>query len=107
MHKNIITVRSYVWGSDDDWEGICTTFDIAAQGTSLKEVNSLLRDAVEGYLEELSDLSPKERKLLLNRKSPLRLRILLHTQYLLSRMKRIVKITTQIDSHLYNPVRIS
>ena len=104
MHRNIITVRSYVWGSDDDWEGICTTFDIATQGTSLKEVTKLLRDAVEDYLEELNDLSPQERKPLLNRKSPLRLRILLHTRYLSSRMKRIVKVTTQIDSYLYNPV---
>lgn len=104
MHRNIITVRSYVWGSDDDWEGICTTFDIATQGTSLKEVTTLLRDAVEDYLEELKDLSPQERKLLLNRKSPLRLRILLHTRYLLSRMKRIVRVTTQIDSYHYNPV---
>lgn len=104
MHRNIITARSYVWGSDDDWEGICTTFDIATQGTSLKEVTTLLRDAVEDYLDELKDLSPQERKLLLNRKSPLRLRIWLHTRYLLSRMKRIAKVITQIDSYHYNPV---
>ncbi len=104
MYSNIITVRSYVWGSDDDWEGICTTFDIATQGSSLKEVNTLLRDAVEDYLEEIENYSPQDRKRLLNRKSPLRLRVLLHSRYLLSRMSRIVKITTQVDNHLYNPV---
>ena len=93
-----------MWGSNNDWEGICTTFDIATQGTSLKEVTTLLRDAVENYLEELKNLSSQERKLLLNRKAPLRLRILLHTRYLLSRMKRIAKVTTNIDSYHFNPV---
>ncbi len=104
MSRNIITVRSYVWGSDDDWEGICTTFDIATQGTSLKEVTTLLRDAVEDYLEELNNFSPQEQKKLLNRKSPLRLRVQLHLQYLLSRTGRIETVATQVDNHLYNPV---
>ena len=104
MSRNIITVRSYLWGSDDDWEGICTTFDIATQGTSLKEVTTQLRDAVEDYLEELNNCSPRERKKLLNRRSPLHLRVHLYTRYLLSRTGRIATVATQVDNHLYNPV---
>ena len=65
----------YAWGQPGDWEAICVDFDLAAQGESLDEVRSELRDAVETYLEYISELPEKERAGFLNRKVPLELRL--------------------------------
>ena len=65
----------YAWGQPGDWEAICVDFDLAAQGESLDEVRSELRDAVDTYLEYISELPEKERARFLNRKAPLGLRL--------------------------------
>ena len=65
----------YAWGKPGDWEALCIDYDLAAQGDSFEEVRSELADAVETYLDYVSDLPEKERRVFLNRKSPLPLRL--------------------------------
>ncbi len=97
-------IKCYIWGKDDDWEGICTKFDIATQGTSLQEVEKSLQSAIEDYFEELIDLHHHEKKKLLNRKSPLRLRLYLIIRYLLSRFIKIKVESTNLHINICNPV---
>jgi len=73
----------YAWGRPGDWEAICVDFDLAAQGESREEVLSELRDAVETYLEYISELPEKERAGFLNRKAPLGLRLRLRLAFLM------------------------
>lgn len=65
----------YAWGQPGDLEAICVDFDLAVQGESREEVLSELRDAIETYLEYISELPEKERAGFLNRKAPLGLRL--------------------------------
>ena len=62
MERNGVIAKSYIWGKNDDWEGICTTLDIATQGVSLQDVEKSLQNAIEDYFEELIDLCSHERK---------------------------------------------
>ncbi len=105
MEEEKFMVKSYIWGNGDDWEGICTTFDIATQGSSLREVEKLLREAAEDYLEELNNFHPQQRNRLLNRKSPLRLRVLLRIRYLLSRIIKTKANRPKVwfSTHVCNP----
>ena len=102
MERNSLVTKSYVWGKNDDWEGICTTLDIATQGVSLQDVGKSLQNAVEDYFEELIDLHPHERKKLLNRKSPLRLRLFLHIRYLLSKYTKVKAGSTNMQIQVYS-----
>lgn len=67
----------YAWGKPGDWEALCVDLDIPAQGTSLEEVRRELGDAIETYLDYVADLPENEQARFLNRKVPLRLRLLL------------------------------
>ena len=73
----------YAWGRPGDWEAICVDFDLAAQGESREEVIRELRDAIETYLEYISELPEKERAGFLNRKAPLVLRLRLRLAFLM------------------------
>ena len=77
----VVNFKYYVWGNGTDWEGLCTTFDIAMEGASLKETKEFLEDAVIDFLESLEDLPADDRRRLLKRKSPIHLRFLLFVQH--------------------------
>ena len=77
----VVNFKYYVWGNGTDWEGLCTTFDIAMEGLSLEETKMFLEDAVIDYLESLEDLPANDRKRLLKRKSPIHLRFPLFVQH--------------------------
>ncbi|MCY4101129.1 MAG: hypothetical protein OXF46_09440 [Rhodobacteraceae bacterium] len=86
----VINFKYYVWGNGSDWEGLCTTFDIAMEGTSLEETKKFLEEAVIAFLESLEDLPAHDRERLLKRKAPIHLRIILFTQYLRYRLRKSV-----------------
>ena len=65
----------YAWGKPGDWEALCIDYDLAAQGESLDEVRRELADAVDTYLDYVSDLPASEQQAFLNRKTPLPLRL--------------------------------
>lgn len=70
--------RCYIYGKDSDWEAICTDLDISVQGGSSEEAQLLLKEAVAGFLEVLEEESADDRRRLLNRKSPIWLRVSLY-----------------------------
>lgn len=82
-------IKIYVWGSDSDWRAICANFDIAVQGNSLNDVESLMEEAVVCYFEELEHLSKCDAKRLLKRRAPLWLRLWLHIRFSLHKSHRI------------------
>ena len=67
----------YAWGKPGDWEALCVDLDLAAQGGNFEEVRRELGDAIETYLDYVADLPENEQARFLNRKAPLRLRLLL------------------------------
>ena len=75
----------YAWGKPGDWEALCVDYDLAAQGSSLEEVRRELADAVDTFLDYVSDLPESERRQFLNRKAPLSLRFRLSLASKISR----------------------
>ena len=56
----------------EQWEGICLNFDIAVQGGSLSEVETLLKDSVIMYLQSFSNIEDHQEFLrAINRPVPL------------------------------------
>ncbi len=78
----------YAEGRGEDWEAICVDFDIAVQGRSFDEVYHGLTDAVQLYLESLTDLSAEDQARLLGRRAPLSVRMRLMWRILLSAFGR-------------------
>ena len=76
-----VRIKYFIWGSGSDWEGLCTTFDIAMEGESLEETKQSLKDAVRDYLAEIEQLPEKDRQHLLNRKSPFFERMTLEAKF--------------------------
>ena len=76
----------YYWGSGTDWEGLCTTYDIAMCGTNLEETEQFLEEAIEAYLEEVDKLPVQDRNRLLKRRSPWFLRLSLNVGYLINQL---------------------
>ena len=70
----------YAWGKPGDWEAFCVDLDIPAQGESFEQVRRELSDAVDTYLDYVSDLPESERRAFLNRKAPSRLRLSLESK---------------------------
>jgi predicted RNase H-like HicB family nuclease len=69
------TLHCYAEGQDGDWEAICLDLDIAVQGQTFDEVFTSLQQAISLYLESVADLRPEERRSLLRRTAPLRVRL--------------------------------
>ncbi|MCY4185000.1 MAG: hypothetical protein OXD45_06770 [Rhodobacteraceae bacterium] len=78
----------YYWGKENDWEGLCTTFDIAMHGTTLEETEKCLEEAIEAFLEEVEKLPKLDRNRLLKRRSPWHLRLSLKVVSLICRIGR-------------------
>jgi hypothetical protein len=68
------SLHCYAEGRNGDWEAICLDLDIAVQGGSFEEVFGSLREAISLYLESVADLSPEERRDLLQRRAPFPIR---------------------------------
>ena len=60
-----LVLRCYAEGRDGDWEAICLDLDIAVQGSSRNDVVAKIEDAIELYIESLSDLPESDRARLL------------------------------------------
>jgi hypothetical protein len=62
-------------GRNDHWEAICLDLNIAAQGHSFGEVERLLTDAIETYIEDVMKENEQDRAHLLLRPAPLTVRL--------------------------------
>jgi predicted RNase H-like HicB family nuclease len=62
-------------GREGHWEAICFDFDIAVQGHTFNDVERLLAEAVETYIEDALKEDEATRKQLLTRRAPLSVRL--------------------------------
>ena len=84
----------YAWGKPGDWEALCVDYDLAAQGASFEEVRRELADAVDTYLDYVSDLPESEQPAFLNRKAPLSLRLRLSLGSNIASMLSALRLTS-------------
>ena len=87
----------YAWGKPGDWEALCVDLDLAAQGGNFAEVRRELSDAVETYLDYITDLPESEQPAFLNRKAPLTLRWRLALTSKIPRALSVAKLTSGGD----------
>ena len=83
-----LVLRCYAEGRDGDWEAICLDLDIAVQGSSRNDVVAKLEDAIELYIDSLSDLPESDRVRLLRRPVPLGLRLKIYAKVLRAMFSR-------------------
>ena len=62
-------------GCENRWQAICIDLDIAVQGKSLAEVQAVLSEAIDLYVEAANAENGRQRERLLNRKSPFGVRL--------------------------------
>jgi hypothetical protein len=86
MSDRALVLRCYIEGAGRSWQGICVDLDIAAEGESLEEVRTVLDDMISTYLDSAMTYPTEERQRLLNRKSPLLLRIKFATAFFVASM---------------------
>lgn len=70
-----IRIFCFAEGRPGDWEAICPTFDLAAQGESFDEVRQVLSEMIADYIVAISELPEDERERFLHRKAPLWVRL--------------------------------
>lgn len=85
-----LTLHCFARPTASGWTAICTSLDIAVDGSSFADAKARLKGAVEGYLKHVSGLPEADQKRLLNRRAPLRVRIGLWMLVLVARMVRAV-----------------
>jgi hypothetical protein len=61
-------------GRPGEWEAICLDYDIAVQGRTFNEVEELLHDAIDDYVETARREPQEVRDRLLRRAAPLHVR---------------------------------
>jgi len=59
-------------GRPGDWEAICLDYDIAVQGRTFEEAQSLLELSINDYVESAAKEEPEIRDRLLKRSAPAR-----------------------------------
>lgn len=62
-------------GHEGHWEAACLDFDIVLQGRTFEDVERLMRDAVQSYIENALKEEEPARSQLLNRRAPLSARL--------------------------------
>lgn len=62
-------------GHEGHWEAACLDFDIVLQGHSFEEVERLMHDAVQSYIENALKEEEPARSQLLRRRAPLSARL--------------------------------
>ena len=82
-----LTLRCYAYRDGDTWEAICVDFDIATFAPTLDEVKTSLVTCIELFLEGVAEAPPADRRLLLRRRSPWRVRAKLAALTWLSRLR--------------------
>lgn len=86
MAAQKLVLRCFAEGAGGKWEAICIDFDIAVQGSSLREVKETLDDMVNSYLEAAMNESGERRAALLRRKAPLYVRMRYAIAFFISSM---------------------
>ena len=75
------TVTCYAWTRGEEWEALCTDFDLAARGSSFEEARQEIVDAIETYISYVAELPEPDRTTLMGRKAPLSVRLRLELSY--------------------------
>jgi len=70
-----IPIFAIARGHKDHWEAICFDFDIAVQGRTFNEVQRLMFEAVESYVEDAMKEDEATCKRLMSRRAPLSVRL--------------------------------
>ena len=70
-----IPIFAIARGHQDRWEAICFDFDIAVQGRTFSEVERLMSEAVETYVEDAMKEDEVTCAQLLSRRAPLSVRL--------------------------------
>ena len=70
-------LQCYAYRRGQRWHAICTDLDIAVDGESLQAVAASLETGIDMYLEHVADLPVEERRDLLTRRAPWRIRAFL------------------------------
>jgi hypothetical protein len=65
-----IPILAIARGHEGHWEALCFNFDIAVQGRTFDEVQRLMFDAVESYIEDAMKEDEVTREKLLSRRVP-------------------------------------
>lgn len=76
------TLTCFATGRDDRWEAICLDLDLAVTGKSFADVYATLNQAIRTYIEDARKEAPEQRRRLLARKAPLRVRLTLMGNFL-------------------------
>ena len=84
-HEKAQRCRCYAYGRGTEWQAICIDFDIAVHGSSSEEAKRSLGVGIGLFLESVADLPSGDRRHLLRRRSPWRVRAWLASGALLSR----------------------
>jgi len=69
MHAKKLVLRGYVRPKRDYFLAVCIDLNLVVQGKTIEEALHSLKDAIEGYLEEISE-NPQLYKETIPRKSP-------------------------------------
>jgi hypothetical protein len=76
------TVLCFAHGHEGAWEAICLDYDIAVAGRSFEEVKAVLGRAIATYVEDALKEDERTRRVLLNRRAPLHVRLRHITRFL-------------------------
>jgi len=86
------SLQCVAYRTTDRWQAICLDLDIAVQGDTLSDVQSSLRSAVEGHIEQAMTLDEPARSCLMMRSVPWHVRakfaILLFLATLFAKQRR-------------------
>lgn len=83
-----IKIFCYAEGRPGDWEAICPTFDLAAQGESFEEVRRVLHEMIADYIVDISQLPEADFNRLIKRKAPLFLRLSLYYKFIIAMLAK-------------------
>lgn len=82
------TVHCIAKGRPGDWEAICLDFDISVQGASFEEVQTLLSEAIDSYVEFAEAADVETRRRLLSRRAPFHVIVKERLGVMLYKLKR-------------------
>lgn len=88
MRTGFRRVQCYAHGKPGNWEAICVDLDIAVQGTSFDEVQTILNEAIAGYIKDALAEDERHARALLTRRAPFHLRLKLALAYVAHTIRR-------------------
>ena len=75
--RSTMELRCHAYRRDAVWEAICTDLDVAVFGPSEEHVKRTLAEAIDLHLETVVGLPDQDRRAMLSRRAPWRVRLAL------------------------------